>query len=136
MKKSLSLSLASFLLLAPGASAYAEQACPVTHQGDSFLDDVVKEIEKAPSCVRADAIAAACALGASGDNAIVAPALTRCETAFKGRLNKRQQRTYAAQRRKCVRKYARKSGTMYLSMAAFCGLNVAKKFAARYGARK
>lgn len=137
MKSAALFASLTLCLLWSGAPAFAEEEkCPVAHGGEDFIDKVAKAIEAAPSCSRAAALATACALGASGDNAIVAPAVAKCEAQFKGKLKRKKRKLYAKRRKACERKYARKSGTMYISMAAFCRLKLAEKFAARHEAKE
>lgn len=120
----------AFGILACGlAGAAAARECPVAPSAN-YLDHVFASIANAASCREAAAVAEACALGASGDVAIAGAAQQRCERAL-GTLNASQQRTYAAQLQRCEHKYAGQQGTMYLSMTAFCKLQVTQSMVGR-----
>lgn len=117
-------------LLACGlAGVAAARECPVT-PSENYLDRVTVSITNAASCREAAAVAEACALGASGDVVIAGAAQQRCEREL-GTLNASQQRTYAAQLQRCEHKYAAQQGTMYLSMTAFCKLQVTQSMVGR-----
>jgi hypothetical protein len=103
--------------------------CPVTERP---LDAQTAAISRASSCKEAYATMSSCASGASGDVALGEAVRQKCEPLFLGRLSAAQRRAYTREQRACSEKYARQSGTMYLSMAAFCQAASTVRRAARY----
>ncbi len=78
---------------------------------------------KAKPCGEARALAESCALAASGDSVIAGSAAEICEKGFAK--NKDDTALYHKLARRCADKYAKHDGTMYISFAAFCQLDVA-----------
>lgn len=118
----LTLVLASGLALASTAKA---GECPVEFGNADYMDTVIDKIEKSPSCYEGAELARDCALGAGGDYAIARTAETKCSADFDKKLTIADKRTYNSLMAKCAKKYAKMEGTMYVSMAAHCRLNVA-----------
>lgn len=106
-------------------SAFAE-GCPAK---SSQMDDVIAALHDAPGCDRAMQVFDACAYGASGDVRLGAVVEKRCEAGFVKRLSAPQSRIYQRELRACDRKYEHRSGTLYLSFAAFCRAEVAQRYA-------
>jgi hypothetical protein len=107
------------------APGWAED-CPAKSTG---MDDIIAAVNDAPSCERAMKAAEACAYGASADVQFGAAVEKKCEGDFLGNLKARQKRVYAREIGLCDRKYRSRSGTMYLSAAAFCRAKVAQRYA-------
>jgi len=103
--------------------------CPVQ---DFSLEAREDAIRKAPTCKRALEIMDACAYGASGDIGLSAAVRERCEPEFLGKLRKAEKRAYDREQRRCDRKYARQSGTMYRSFTAFCQAQSTVAHAAKF----
>ncbi|WP_337270301.1 lysozyme inhibitor LprI family protein [Oryzifoliimicrobium ureilyticus] len=61
-----------------------------------------------------------CQWGSSADTAFSAVVVGKCESSFFDRLSSSAQRNYAARMELCAYRYARVSGTLFMSMAAFC----------------
>jgi hypothetical protein len=129
MLKKAVFTLAALVLLAGVAGA---MDCPVETQVQGTLDAKEEAIRKAPSCKRAYEIMEACAYGASGDTGLGEALRERCEPEFLPRLNKARQRSYASEQKRCSNKYARQSGTMYVSFAAFCRAASTVKYAGKF----
>lgn len=111
------------------APAKPEPECP--HAYGAF-DKITADMDKAPTCRAAMAIASACAMGGSSDVQLGAAVQERCERDFLPGLNKAQRRAYDADHKRCERKYRRAEGTMYRSAEAFCHAEVAEKFVRRF----
>jgi hypothetical protein len=116
------------VLLVTG-SARAE--CPVN--GAEATSDA---IAAAPTCAAAAAVYAACTWGSSMDVQFGQPVIEKCEAEFAGRLSKTDSRAYDRAQKQCTNKYAHKEGTLYLSFAMSCAVNVAKDYAKRFGKPK
>ena len=121
------LAVSAMLLLATPLSA---KDCPVQEFGHEAREEAIR---KAPTCRQALAIMEACAYGAGGDTGLGAAVRERCEPEFLGKLRKAQRRAYDREQRRCDRKYARESGTMYRSFTAFCQAQSTVAHAAKFG---
>ena len=113
------LVLALALVATPAAAD-----CPVKHAPKgNYLDEIVKAM-KGTSCAEAEQLAAQCAMGSSGDTQIAGTATAICQKDFAS--NKDDKALFSKLSKRCAAKYAKSEGTMYMSMAAFCELDVAK----------
>jgi hypothetical protein len=117
-----SSTLAVFLLC--GSALAAE--CTIERDA---LDDAV---EQAPSCAAAYKLFEDCGLGSSADVPLGATVQERCEKDFSSKLDAARKKAYERQLAACDRKYAHRSGTIYLSYAAFCRAGAARDLAKRY----
>jgi hypothetical protein len=107
--------------------------CPVETRVEGTLEAKEEAIRKAPTCKKAYEIMEACAYTASGDTGLGEALRQRCEPEFLSRLSKAQRRAYDGEQKRCSNKYVNKSGTMYVSFAAFCRAESTVKHAAKYG---
>jgi hypothetical protein len=114
------------LLLSLGAAPAMAADCPAK---STQMDDIVAAINAAPGCDAAMAVFGACEFGASGDVQLGAAVEKKCEGDFLSRLKTPQKQAYQREMGVCDRKYQNKSGTMYLSAAAFCRAQVAQRYA-------
>ena|ERR1700742_3976729 len=110
--------------------------CPVETQVQGTLEAKEEAIRKAPTCKRAYEIMEACAYTASGDTGLGEALRERCEPEFLSKLSKPLRRAYDGEQKRCSNKYARESGTMYVSFAAFCRAESTVKYDARYGVKR
>jgi hypothetical protein len=95
------------------------------------LDEVASAISSQKSCESAMKLFQDCQLTASGDVQLGAAVEKKCEADFMPGLNTAQTRAYKRGMRACDLKYRNKSGTMYLSFAAFCRAEVAQRYSQR-----
>ena len=95
------------------------------------LDEVADAISTRKSCESAMKLFQDCQLTASGDVDLGAAVEKKCEADFMPGLNTAQTRAYKREMRACDLKYRNKSGTMYLSFAAFCRAEVAQHYSQR-----
>ncbi len=109
-------------LCAPALAA----ECPAD---PSMLDDA---LQQAPSCTAAYQMFQDCGYGSSIDVSLGATVQEKCEAGFLGKLDAAKKSAYLKQIAACDRKYAHKSGTIYLSPAAFCSAGVARDYAKKY----
>jgi hypothetical protein len=95
------------------------------------LDEVVDTIGAQKGCESAMKVFRDCELTASGDVQLGAAVERKCEADFKPGLDAAQAQSYRREMRVCDSKYRNKSGTMYLSFAAFCRAEVAQRYSQR-----
>ena len=95
------------------------------------LDEVAGAIAAQKGCESAMKLFQECQLTASGDVQLGAAVEKTCEADFMPGLNTAQKQAYKREIRVCDQKYQNKSGTMYLSFAAFCRAEVAQRYAQR-----
>ncbi|MCK1739963.1 hypothetical protein IVA80_03480 [Bradyrhizobium sp. 139] len=95
------------------------------------LNEVVDTINAQKGCESAMKVFQDCQLTASGDVSLGAAVEKKCAADFMPGLNTVQKQTYQREMRVCDRKYRNKSGTMYLSFAAFCRAEVAQRYSQR-----
>jgi hypothetical protein len=95
------------------------------------LDEVVDIIGAQKDCESAMKLFQDCQLTASGDVQLGAAVEKKCEADFMPGLNTAQKQAYRREIRVCDQKYQNKSGTMYLSFAAFCRAQVAQRYSQR-----
>ena len=100
------------------APAWAED-CPAKSTG---MDDIIAAVNGALK------VAEACAYGASADVQFGAAVEKKCEGDFLAGLKAPRKQAYARKMGVCDRKYRNQSGTMYLSAAAFCRAEVARRY--------
>jgi hypothetical protein len=121
------VSVLLLILLLPVPVRAAE--CPATG-----ADATIAVIRSAGSCAAAAATYSACTWGSSMDVQLGQPVIEKCEAEFKAKLSKPQRGAYQRGQDRCRRKYAKRSGTLYISMAMSCAVDVAATFARRFGA--
>jgi hypothetical protein len=114
------------LLISWGAAPALAADCPAK---STQIDDIVVAINAAPGCDAAMTAFGACEFGASGDVQLGAAVEKKCEGDFLGSLKTPQKQAYQREMAVCDRKYRNKSGTMYISAAAFCRAQVAQRYA-------
>ncbi|MHC2338710.1 hypothetical protein [Bradyrhizobium sp. USDA 4454] len=113
------------VLLMLGTADAATEACPAK---STQMDDIITELEKAPSCNRAMKVFEACEYGASGDIQFGEVVEKKCEADFLAGLKGAPKKAYTSQLKRCDHKYDNESGTMYRSFTAFCRAIVAQRF--------
>lgn len=119
------------LVMTVGFAASADD-CPAQIGDQNYLTKVTTAIHAKKTCEDGATVAEACSLGASGDIAIAGSAQTQCEGDFLKKLSKGDLQTYRDLLAKCDAKYRGQEGTMYLSMNAFCHLQVARLYSELY----
>jgi hypothetical protein len=95
------------------------------------LDEVAGAIGAQKGCDSAMKLFQDCQLTASGDVQLGAAVEKKCEADFMPGLTTAQKQAYKREIRVCDQKYRNKSGTMYLSFAAFCRAEVAQRHSQR-----
>src|SRR5258707_15140502 len=93
------------VVLSLSASARAAD-CPAKSMQ---MDDIIVQLNEAPSCDRAMKVFEACEFGASGDVQLGAIVEKKCEGDFLARLKDPQKHVYQREMRACDRKYRNQS---------------------------
>jgi hypothetical protein len=130
MMPSVFASVVSVIVIVASSAALAEEKCPAASLQS---DDIVKAIQAAASCKAAYDVMNACRVGAGGDVELANVVSEKCEATFMARLAAGQKRAYERERAACRRKYAKKEGTLYVSLAVSCEAGVSVRYARRYG---
>jgi hypothetical protein len=120
-----------FILIAPLAAPAAARECPV-----NGADAIMDAIKAAPTCAASAAFYSACSWGSSMDVQFGAAVIEKCEAEFAGRLSRKNRSAYDRAQKQCIRKYAHREGTLYMSHAATCAVDVANGYAKRFGKPK
>lgn len=103
---------------------------PCKFGSEDAYDVLVKALSEAKSCDAAVAKMHDCAWGSSADTQFVPIVIKKCESTFFEKLSPAAQKSYGEEMQLCAYEYARQEGTMYMSAAALCQVDVAAEFAA------
>ncbi len=114
------------LFLAPSVPVWA-QACHFG--GDKGYDETVKALKATKSCKAAVAYMEQCAWGSSADTGFAPIAIAKCEKTFVPKFSEKEWERYGEEMQLCAYRYARQEGTMSISAAALCQVDVAAQFA-------
>lgn len=115
----------AFLLsVAAAASVQAQEPCKF-----GSFEASAKELEEAKSCEAAVARINDCAWGSSADTGLAPIVITKCEKRFLEKLSPSAKEHYAEEMQLCAYEFARQEGTLYMSAAALCQVDVAAHFA-------
>jgi hypothetical protein len=105
--------------------ALAAEQCPAGLVG---IDQIERAIRATPTCQRAFNLFDACRYNSSGDVALSAVVIRKCEAGFASRLTPDRRKRYQSEISACRRKYEHESGTLYVSFAVTCEAMVAVKY--------
>lgn len=122
------LALASAFLLAMLAAGAARAAGACPFDGEQAGARLQAQLATANTCAAAAARLRQCAWGSSADASFAPPVVARCEKDFLARLPRAARLDYGRQMQRCTYRYARNDGTMYISAAALCQVDVAAAF--------
>ena len=100
---------------------------------EEAFDATAKALSEAKSCSSAVAIMHNCAWGSSADSQLAPIAIEKCEESFYEKLSESGKERYGQEMQLCAYQYAKKEGTISISEAALCQLDVAAQFAANPG---
>lgn len=98
--------------------------------GEKAFDFDAKMISAAPTCAAAAAKMHACAWGSSADASLAPIPITKCEKQFLTQLSDQAKQSYYQEMQLCAYESSRAEGTMAISEAALCQVDVAADFAA------
>lgn len=122
------LLLIVFLSIGTIAPASAQEPCKFGSK--EAFDALAKSLSEAKSCKAAAARIHDCAWGSSADTELAPIVVEKCERTFFDKLSRSAQKYYGDQMQLCAYEYSRQQGTMYMSAAALCQVDVAAHFAA------
>lgn len=112
-------------------------ACPIAiaqHDckffGQQAAEKFESDLENAKSCKEVASVFNDCRWGSSADAGFGATAVAQCEKEFYKRLTTAEKNNYADEMQLCAYEYARQQGTIAISGAATCQVNVAASIAA------
>ena len=103
-------------------SAVGQESCP---SGEDGGDKLAMELSKAKTCKTAAAKLENCAWGSSADAGFAPIVIEKCEKSFLPKLSKQAQDRYMEEMQLCAYRFSRQQGTMYISAAALCQVDVA-----------
>lgn len=126
----LQLSALAICTLLFSASALAQDACPFGFGGEKNFDALAKALSNAKSCQEAVRTLHECMWGSSADTQFAAIVVEKCEKAFFPKLSKAAKANYEEEMQLCPYEFAKQQGTMYISAAALCQVDVAARIAA------
>lgn len=115
------------LLLSP--ALHAQDKCQ--HFGAKAANDLDTALEKAPSCSAAVAKLHACAWGSSADAQFASVVVAKCEKSFLDKLPPPAHERYLEEIELCGYRESRAEGTIHISEAALCEVDIAADYATR-----
>lgn len=104
--------------------------CPTIGLG---IDGTVQAVESAPSCGRAYEIMNLCSGGGLSDGPVGRAVRLKCEAQFLPSYTPSERKVYLRQLNHCLNMYAKREGSLYGSLIAFCQVKNAVRRAARRG---
>lgn len=122
------LVLVAFLSMWANNVARAQEPCK--YGSEDAFDALAKDLSQAESCSTAATKMRDCAWGSSADTQLAPIVIEKCEKTFFHSLSPAAQKRYGDEMQLCAYEYARQEGTMYMSAAALCQVDVAASFAA------
>lgn len=121
------MSAALFCLFMLSVSAFAQKECKF---GSAEGAEALKQgLHAAKSCKAAADLLDKCMWGSSADTGFSAIAVEKCENEFLAKLSPAGRERYMQQMQLCSYRYARAEGTMSISAAAMCQMQIAEEFA-------
>jgi len=122
------LVLVAFLSIWANILTCAQEPCK--YGSEDAFDASAKALSDAKSCGEAVAKMHDCAWGSSADTELAPIVISKCKKTFFDKLSPSAQERYGQEMQLCAYEYARQQGTMYMSAAALCQVDVAAHFAA------
>ncbi len=126
MRRMQSLLLLFVLVVIP---VQAQDECPFGYGGERAADGLDKALLDQKSCKSAVDLMSKCRWGSSADSEFAPIAIKKCEGDFLKKLSPAGMDNYTTEMQLCAYEYARQEGTISISEAAMCQVNVAAKFA-------
>lgn len=111
--------------VAAAASVQAQDPCNF-----GSFEASAKELREAKSCEAAVARMHDCMWGSSADTQLAPIVIKKCEKRFFDKLSPVAKKRYGEEMQLCAYEYAQQEGTLYMSAAAVCQVDVAARFAA------
>jgi Flp pilus assembly protein TadD len=133
------LALLSLVVAFSGPVVAAEQ-CPISEaaitKAGGYANAVTAAMNNEFSCEGAYRTLELCQLGSSGDNALSAIVLSKCEPRFLSKATPAVKTAYEKARAKCTKIAEKKEGSMYQGQAAVCMARTGRDFAGKYGTKR
>jgi uncharacterized protein YecT (DUF1311 family) len=107
-------------------SAVGQESCP---SGEDAGNKLATELSQAKTCQDAAERLESCAWGSSADAQFAPIVIEKCEKSFLPKLSKQAQDRYMEEMQLCAYEFSRQDGTMYISAAALCQVDVAAEIA-------
>ena len=117
------------LLFTLACSLHAQEKC--SFGGEKAFDDLMTALEKAPSCRAAADKLHRCEWGSSADTQFAPVVISKCEKAFLPKLPPPAEERYIQEMQLCAYEESRAEGTLSMSEAAMCQVDVAADYATR-----
>jgi uncharacterized protein len=124
-----SITLAIFILMSASLLASAQDSCPHGSAEDT-ADGLIKALTRAKSCSAAAAKLNDCRWGSSADTQFAPIVIEKCEKTFFDKLSPAGKMRYEEEMQLCAYEYARAQGTLSMSEAALCQVDIAEKYSA------
>jgi len=118
------------LFLSIGASILASAQGGCDFGSEDSGEGLVKALTRAKSCSAAASKLNACAWGSSADTQFAPIVIEKCEKTFFDKLSAAGKERYGEEMQLCAYEYARQQGTMYMSAAALCQVDIAAHYSA------
>jgi len=122
-------SIALFILLSAYPILWAQSQGDCQFGSSDAYDSLETALSNAKSCSEAAEKLHNCAWGSSADTQFAPIVITKCEKTFFERLSPAGKEHYADDMQLCAYEYSRQEGTMYMSAAALCQMEVAERIA-------
>ena len=103
--------------------------------GDENFKRTERILTLARSCSEAARDLNECAWGSSADSAFASIVIPKCEQEFRRTLTAAADRRYLQETKMCGYEYSKQSGTMSISAAALCEVNIAEGYATKSALR-
>ena len=120
--------LLAFLSMCANTPARAQEQG--NYGAENPFDATAKALSQAKTCNAAAAKMRESAWGSSADTRLAPIVIVKCEKTFFRKLSPAAKKRYEDEMQLCAYEYARQEGTMYMSAAALCQVDVAERFAA------
>ncbi len=123
------LAMLVLLLIVAGGAARAQDPC--SHgPSDDVAEALSKALFNAKSCSVAADLLSECRWGSSADTQFAPIVVEKCEKTFFNGLSSAGKQRYEDEMQLCAYEFARQEGTLSMSQAAMCQVDVAAEFAA------
>jgi uncharacterized protein YecT (DUF1311 family) len=116
-----------FLLVCIVPALHAQEEC--TYFGEKASNDLMSALEKSPSCSAAADKLHRCEWGSSADARFAGVVISKCEKAFLASLPPPAKERYTEEMQLCAYRESRAEGTIHISEAAMCEVDVAADYA-------
>ena len=121
--------------IAPALAQDSKPSGPVCPTIGLGIEGTVQAVERAPICGRAYEIMNLCSGGGLSDGPVGRAVRLKCEARFLPGYTAAERRKYRRELNHCLNMYAKREGSLYGSLIAFCQVKNAVRRAARRGGK-